>query len=193
MVNEIEEQSRQDHLDKLVKDFKREQTIQDVGLFLVHYPAYRLPNRLADVLSKWLEKTSDRKLAYSHKGHPKTELTDYFPLIDGMRVTEMSVYAICHMIVDTLELHDVDPDTLQKRYGEHRTRDSRFVDDLAFGPARMKKGTELDFSQLEKAAQRMGVGHIDTSLERRLKVLVDRFGLAKVQRAAAGYPARKTP
>ena len=35
---------------------EREQTIQDVGLFLVNFPSYRLPNRLADVLSQWLEK-----------------------------------------------------------------------------------------------------------------------------------------
>lgn len=193
MVNKIEKQSRQEYLDQLIEDFKREQTIQDVGLFLVNFPAYRLPNRLADVLSQWLKKTSDRKLAYSKKGRPKTELTDYFPLIDGMRVTGMSVYAACHLIIDKLELYDVNPDTLQKRYGEHRTPDSRFVDDLVFGPARIRKSTGVDFSQLEKAAQRLGVDHIDASLNRQLERLVDRFGLVEVQRAAADYRARKKP
>jgi len=191
MVNEIEKQSRREYLDQLIKDFKREQTIQDVGLFLVNFPAYRLSNRLADILSRWLEKTSDRKLAYSHEGRPKSVLTDYFPLIDGMRVTGMSVYAACHMIVDKLELHDVNPDTLQKRYGEHTTPESRFIDDLAFGPARLREGTGVDFSQLEKAAQRLGIDHIDASLDRRLEKLVDRFGLADVQRAAADYKVRE--
>lgn len=191
MVNEIEEQSRRDYLDQLIEDFKREQTIQDVGLFLVNFPAYRLPNRLADVLSQWLEKTSDRKLAYSHKGHPKTELTDYFPLIDGMRVTGMSVYAACHMIVDKLELHDINPDTLQKRYGKHRTPESRFVDDLTFGPARIRESTGMDYSQLEKAAKRIGVDHIDASLDRQLEKLVEKFGLEEVKRSAADYPDRE--
>jgi hypothetical protein len=153
MVNEVEQQSREEYLDELIKDFKRKQTIQDVGLFLVHYYAYRLPNRLANILSEWLEKTSGRTVAHSGPGHPKTDLTDYFPLIDGMRVTGMSVYAICHMIVDKLALPGVNPaKTLQKRYGQHRTPESRFIDDLTFGPARMRSGEGVDYSYLEKAA-----------------------------------------
>ena len=105
----------------------------------------------------------------------------------------MSVYAACHMIVDKLELHDVNPDTLQKRYGKHITPESRFVDDLAFGPARIGKPMGVDYSQLEKAAKRIGVDHIDASLDRQLEKLIDKFGLEEVKRAVADYSAKEKP
>ena len=182
-VRQVEEESQREYLDELIKDFIRKQTIQDVGLFLVNYSAFRLPDRLADVLSEWLEKTSDRTVAYSHPGHPKSELSDYFPLIDGMRVTGMSAYKACHLIVDKLELHDVNPNTLNKRYGQHRTPESRFIDDLSVGPARPKNPGGIDYTQLEKATFRAGFGRVDTSVDKRINKLIEKFGLQEVKRA----------
>ena len=186
--DEVEKHSQEEYLDKLIKEFEREQTIQDVGLFLVDYPSYRLPHRLAEVLSLWLKKTTGRELAYVNPGHPVTELTDYFPLIDGMRVTGLSVYKACHLIAEKLERHEINPETLQKRYGEHRTPESRLIDDFAFGPARIDKPTGKDYSQIEKAFERMGLGPIDTSLEKRLGKLVDEFGLPEVTHALKNIP-----
>lgn len=182
-TDEIEQEARAEKLDELLDDYRRKPTIQDVGHFLIEYPAYRLPPRLANVLSDWLERTSDYTIKQSHPGRPKTELSDYFPLIDAMRVTEMSVYAICHKIVEKLELHDVDPNSLQKKYGEHRTKLSRLIDDISFGPARIGLRRPLDYTALEKAVDPLGLGPLDLSLERKISKLADKFGIEELKRA----------
>ena len=181
MINETEEQSRREHLDELIKDFKRKQTITDVGIFLLDYPAYRMPPRLANILSDWLEKTSDRKLTYTGPGQPKTDLTDYFPLIDQMRATGMSVEGICGLIATHPELNfKRTAETLRKRYDEHRTKLSRLIDDRVYGPARFKGPEGLDYSQVEKAYERFGIPPGAPHLDRSIQRMVENFGYAKV-------------
>lgn len=181
MVNKTEEQSRQDYLDQLVNDFTREQTIQDIGIFLLDYPAYRMPPRLAKILSDWLEKTSDRKLIYAGPGHPKTDLADYFPLIDQMRATGMSVEDICDFIAVHSELKMIrSAETLRKRYNDHRTKMSRLIDDLSYGPARQKGSEGFDYSQVEKAFERFGIHPHAPYLDRSIEKMVKTFGYAKV-------------
>ena len=57
MADEIENQSRRrrQHLEKLIKDFERDQTIQDVGTWLLKDSSDPLPPKHVAVLRKWLE------------------------------------------------------------------------------------------------------------------------------------------
>lgn len=54
MVNETEELSQRQHLDELIKDFERDQTIQDVGTWLIHDTLDPLPPSIHLLLGRYL-------------------------------------------------------------------------------------------------------------------------------------------
>ncbi len=186
MVNKQEEEVQERDLDRLIEEFKRVKTIQDVGLFLRDFPTNRLPPNLIEVLSNWLKETSDSTIVQSHAGHPKTELMKFFPLIDAMREHGMSTHKASHLIAEKLETYAINPNTLRKRYNDHRSDLSRKMDALSASAAQLVEHGKIDYSKIEKE-----FGPIDMSVEKQVEQLVKMFGRKAVQTALIDLPEEK--
>jgi len=73
MTDEIEEQSQRQYLRKLIKDFKRDQTIQDVGTWFLNDSLDPLPPKHVAVLREWLETHNELTIKQSRRGCPSSK------------------------------------------------------------------------------------------------------------------------
>ncbi len=154
MTDEIEEQSRRQHLEKLIKDFERRQTIQDVGSWLVNDPLDPLPPKHVAVLREWLETHNELTIKQSRRGNPHSEVRNAFLYITRLhRDTGMSIEAACKLVTEELDL-ETDPPDLRRMYDRSRTPETRFLSKFvkatgAFGDI------DTAFSKVQKAGQRL--------------------------------------
>ena len=130
MANEIEEQSRKDHLKKLIKDFERIQTIQDVGSWLANDSLDPLPPKHVAVLREWLESHNELTIKQNRRGNPHSDIRNAFIFITRMhRDTGMSVEAACKLVAEELKLK-TDPANLRRAYDRARTPDTRYLNEV---------------------------------------------------------------
>jgi hypothetical protein len=128
-TRETKNQARVQYLEQLLKDHRRQQTIQDVGFWLIEYPLEPLPPRLIKVLRQWLKEHNNLTIKQNRRGSPHSDTRDEFPLITRMHQdTGMSIEAACLMIVEQLNL-EIDPTNLRRAYDRARTPLARFLDD----------------------------------------------------------------
>ena len=100
-----EEQSRRDHLEQLIADFERRQTIQDVGTWLIHTPLDPLPPKHIEVLREWLEENNELTIKQSRRGNPHSYIRNAFVYVSCLsRDTGMSVEAACKLVLERLNL-----------------------------------------------------------------------------------------
>jgi hypothetical protein len=83
-TQQIEHQARVQHLAQLLKDHQRQQTIQDVGFWLIEYPLEPLTPRLIEVLRQWLKEHNNLTIRQNRRGSPHSDTRDLFPLISRM-------------------------------------------------------------------------------------------------------------
>ncbi len=127
MVHEIEKQSRRDYLDLLIEDFEREQTIQDVGAWLIENPLDPLPPKHVQVLMEWLQ--THNHMAIKHDGPgtwPSTTRNNFYYITRLHRDTGMSVEAASELVVERLGLNK-DPANLMREYDRARTPETRLL------------------------------------------------------------------
>ncbi len=154
MTDEIEEQSRRQHLEKLIKDFERRQTIQDVGAWLVNDPLDPLPPKHVAVLREWLETHNELTIKQNRRGNPHGKVRNAFIYITRMnRDTGMSIEAACILVAKELKL-ETDPADLRRMYDRARTPEARFINDLVKATGAFSK-TDTPRSNVKKAGQRL--------------------------------------
>ena len=127
MVDEIVNQSRREHLEKLIKDFERKQTIQDVGAWLVDNSLDPLPPKHVQVLMEWLQ--THNHLTIKHDGPgtwPSTIRNAFYYITRLHRDTEMPVAAACNLVNEKLKLGK-DVSNLIREYDRARTPETRLL------------------------------------------------------------------
>ena len=126
-VKEIEEQSRKEYLDLLIKCFERVQTIQDVGTWLLNDTFDPLPPKHIAVLRKWLETHNELTIKQSRRGNPHSDIRNAFLYITRLhRDTGMSVEAAIKLVAEELNL-EMDLANLRRMYDRARTPESRYA------------------------------------------------------------------
>jgi len=154
MVDEIVNQSRREHLEKLIKDFERDQTIQDVGTWLLNDSLDPLPPKHVAVLREWLETHNELTIKQNRRGNRHAETRNAFPYITRLhRDTGMTVRAACKLVCEELDL-EIDPADLRRMYDRSRTPETRFLNDVVKAMGAFSK-TDTPFSDVEKAGQRL--------------------------------------
>jgi hypothetical protein len=141
MTDEIEEQSRREHLVKLIKDFERDQTIQDVGSWLVNDSLDPLPPKHVAVLREWLETHNELTIKQNRRGNPHSDIRNAFIYITRMhRDTGMSIEAACNLVAKTLKLN-TDPANLRRMYDRARTPETRMLNEVVTATGVFRKGS----------------------------------------------------
>ena len=149
----IEGQTRVQYLERLLEEYHRKQTIQDVGFWLIEYPLEPLTPRLIGVLRLWLKEHNALTIKQNRRGSPHSGTRDVFPLITRMhRETGMSIEAACLMIVERLN-PEIDPANLRRAYDRARTPHGKLLDAfIKAGGALGRNGSPT--SDVQKAAMK---------------------------------------
>lgn len=154
MTNESEEQSRKQHLKKLIKDFERDQMIQDVGTWLVNDSLDPLPPKHVAVLREWLETHNELTIKQNRRGNPHSDTRNAFPYITRMhRDTGMSIEAACSLVAKELKL-EIDLADLRRMYDRARTPETRYLSEVVKATGAFSN-KEAPLSKVQKAGQRM--------------------------------------
>ena len=152
--DKTEADSRREHLRQMIKDFEREQTIQDVGTWLVKDSVDPLPPKHVAVLREWLETHNKLTIKQNRRGSPHSDIRNAYIYITRMcRDTGMSIEAACSLVAKELKL-ETDPANLRRMYDRARTPESRFINDLVKATGAFSK-TDTPRSNVEKAGQRL--------------------------------------
>jgi hypothetical protein len=144
-VRQVEEESQLEYLDELINDFEREQTIQDVGAWLINDIRDPLPPKHIAVLKEWLEINNHLTIKQSRRGNPHSDIRNAFLYITRMhRDTGMSIEAACNLVAKTLNL-EIDPANLRRMYDRARTPETRLLNETvvatgAFSKTKASKG-----------------------------------------------------
>jgi len=126
---DVEEQSQKDHLEELIKEFERVQTVQDVGAWLIDNLPDPLPPKHIDVLKTWLETHNNLTIKQNRRGNPHSDLRNAFIYITRMhRDTGMSISAACELVVERLEI-DSNPTHVRRAYDRAMTAETRLLND----------------------------------------------------------------
>ena len=154
MVKEIEDQSRRQHLKKLIKDFGRKQTIQDVEKWLIDDSLDPLLPKHVAVLREWLGTHNELTIKQSRRGNPHSDIRNAFIYITRMhRDTGMSIEAACKLVAEELKL-ETDPANLRRMYDRARTPESRYLSEVVKATGAFSNG-EAPRSKVLKAKRRL--------------------------------------
>ena len=127
--DDIEQKSRNEHLEQLIKDFEREQTIQDVGSWLINDTLDPLPPKHIEVLCKWLETQNGLTIKQNRRGNSHSDTRNAFHYITRMhRDTGMSIEAACNLVAEQLSL-EIDIADFRRMYDRARTPETRLLND----------------------------------------------------------------
>jgi hypothetical protein len=159
--DDIEEQSRQEYLDQLIDDFERQQTIQDVGAWLINDTRDPLPPKHVAVLNEWLETNNKLTIKQSRRGNPHSAIRNSFLYITRLhRDTGMSIEAACNLVAKKLKL-DSDPANLRRAYDRARTAETKLLNEVVAATGAFNKGTS-------------SIPKVTKSLHRYMTVIEDR-------------------
>ncbi len=151
-IRQVEEESQRDYLDGLIKDFEREQTIQDVGTWLLNDTLDPLPPKHIKVLTDWL-KTHNSMTIKKVRGRFPADTQNAFPYITRLhRDTGMTIRAACKLVAEELKLK-TDPTDLRRAYDRARTPETRYLNDIVKATGAFSK-TETPRSDIQKAGRR---------------------------------------
>jgi hypothetical protein len=156
-TRQIEEESQHEYLDELIKDFERQQTIQDVGAWLINDTRDPLPPKHVAVLNEWLETNNKLTIKQSRRGNPHSAIRNSFLYITRLhRDTGMSIEAACKLVVEKLRLSK-DPLDLRRMYDRARTPETRFLSETVNATGAFSKGG-APLSKVQKAGRQYKKG-----------------------------------
>lgn len=134
------EEGQLEHLDGLIKNFEREQTIQDVGAWLINDTRDPLPPKHIKVLTEWL-KTHNSMTIKKVRGRFPADTQNAFPYITRMhRDTGLSIEAACNLVAEKLRL-EIDPADLRRMYDRARTPETRLLNEIVAATGAFNKSS----------------------------------------------------
>ena len=141
MVHEIENQSRREYLEKLIKEFERDQTIHDVGKWLLKDSLDPLPPKHVAVLREWLETHNKLTIKQNRRGNPHGKVRNAFIYVTRMhRDTGMSIEAACNLVFEKLDL-PIDSANFRRMYDRARTPETRLLNAVVAATGAFSKGS----------------------------------------------------
>ena len=153
LIKKAMAEGQKDHLRKLIKDFERVQTIQDVGSWLINDSLDPLPPKHVAVLRQWLETHNELTIKQSRRGNPHSEIRNAFLYITRLhRDAGMSIEAACNWVAEALKL-ETDPADLRRMYDNARTPETRHLNEVVKATGAFSN-KEAQLSKVQKAGQR---------------------------------------
>jgi hypothetical protein len=154
VICEAVDQSRREHLQKLINDFERDQQIQDVGRWFIDDTMDPLPPKLVAVLREWLETHNELTIKQNRRGNPHSDIRNaYFYITRLHRDTGMALEAACIMVAEELKL-ETDPTDLRRMYDRSRIAETRYLNEF-MKSAGAFSNQEAPLSKTQAAALRL--------------------------------------